>query len=347
MFGEYLAAHHREVARLPQLTRTHLEGFLTYNHRRPWRGRVARDQPVAASVSKRTVVDLRAFFEDLAVWGWADRPPAPLIHPGDIPRLDRPLPRALAPDHDRNLMAAVAQLPYPFARHALTILRGTGLRLGELLDLELDCLLDFASHGSWLKVPLGKLATERTVPLDEGHPGGAGRLDRPTRAATGHSASAPRPARRLPVRRARPQSLRLPPATGTDRRGHRGRSPRPRRRPAARHPPPAAPHLRYLPCNPQSCIKCNIREYSTGCVAVVVAGIGVCVRWWCVSSWPSTRRLTCGDAWRLHLMPWCGIRLCGLQRHNEACDSGMEGEPGWNSRGRVRWRWWVARRRCG
>ncbi len=34
-------------------------------------------------------------------------------------------------------------------------------------DLELDCLLDFASHGSWLKVPLGKLATERTVPLDD------------------------------------------------------------------------------------------------------------------------------------------------------------------------------------
>lgn len=27
-------------------------------------------------------------------------------------------------------------------------------------------MLDFASHGSWLKVPLGKLGTERTVPLD-------------------------------------------------------------------------------------------------------------------------------------------------------------------------------------
>ncbi len=167
VFGEYLAAHHPEVARLPQLTRAHLEGFLTYNHRRPWRGRVARDQPVAASVSKRTVVDLRAFFDDLAVWGWAERPSACLLHPGDIPRLDRPLPRALAPDHDRDLMAAVAELADPFARHGLTILRGTGLRLGELLDLELDCLLDFASHGSWLKVPLGKLATERTVPLDE------------------------------------------------------------------------------------------------------------------------------------------------------------------------------------
>ena len=167
VFGEYLAEQHPQVVRLPQLTRAHLEGFLTYNHRRPWRGRVARDQPVAASVSKRAVVDLRAFFDDLAVWGWAERPTTRLLHPGDIPRLDRPLPRALAPDHDRDLMAAVAELRDPFARHRLTILSGTGLRLGELLDLELDCLLDFASHGSWLKVPLGKLATERTVPLDE------------------------------------------------------------------------------------------------------------------------------------------------------------------------------------
>src|SRR5664280_1838047 len=79
----------------------------------------------------------------------------------------RPLPRALAPDHDRDLMAAVDGLTDQFARHGLTILRGTGLRLGELLDLELDCAVDFASHGSWLKVPLGKLGTERTVPLDE------------------------------------------------------------------------------------------------------------------------------------------------------------------------------------
>ena len=165
--AEYLAAADPQVRRLPQLTRAHLEGFLAYNHRRPWRGRVARDRPVAASVSKRTVVDLRAFFDDLAVWGWAERPPARLLHPGDIPRLDRPLPRALAPDHDRDLMAAVDNLADPFARHGLTILRGTGMRLGELLDLELDCLLDFASHGSWLKVPLGKLGTERTVPLDE------------------------------------------------------------------------------------------------------------------------------------------------------------------------------------
>jgi hypothetical protein len=77
------------------------------------------------------------------------------------------MPKALPPDVDRDLMAAVAGLADPFARHGLAILRGTGMRLGELLDLELDCLWDFGDRGTWVKVPLGKLGTERTVPLDE------------------------------------------------------------------------------------------------------------------------------------------------------------------------------------
>jgi integrase len=64
------------------------------------------------------------------------------------PRLDRPLPRALAPDADRDLTDAIARLDDPFARIGLTLLRGTGLRLGELLGLELECVCDSASHGS-------------------------------------------------------------------------------------------------------------------------------------------------------------------------------------------------------
>ena len=165
-FAEYLAARHPEVRGLTQLTREHVEGFLAYNHGRPWRGRVARDQPVSQALSKRTVIDLRCFLDDITLWGWADRPPARMLFPADIPRLDRPLPRALAPDADRDLMDAISRLDDPFARIGLTLLRGTGLRLGELLDLELGCIWDSASHGSWLKVPLGKLGTERTVPLD-------------------------------------------------------------------------------------------------------------------------------------------------------------------------------------
>lgn len=165
-FAEYLADQHPQVHSLTQLTRAHIEDFLAYNHGRPWRGRVARPQPVSASASKRNVIDLRCFFDDIALWGWAARAPGRLLFPSDIPRLDKPLPRALAPDVDRALMAAITGLPDPFARIGLTLLRGTGIRLGELLDLELDCVWDSASHGSWLKVPVGKLGTERTVPLD-------------------------------------------------------------------------------------------------------------------------------------------------------------------------------------
>ena len=77
------------------------------------------------------------------------------------------MPKALPPDVDRDLMGAVAGLADPFARHGIAILRGTGMRLGELLDLELDCFWDFGDRGTWVKVPLGKLGTERTAPLDD------------------------------------------------------------------------------------------------------------------------------------------------------------------------------------
>jgi hypothetical protein len=61
-------------------------------------------------VSKRTVIDLRCFFDDLALWGYSERPPARLLFPADIPRLDKPLPRALPPDADRDPMAVIGEL---------------------------------------------------------------------------------------------------------------------------------------------------------------------------------------------------------------------------------------------
>lgn len=64
-------------------------------------------------------------------------------------------------------MAAVDNLDDVAARCAIKILRGTGMRSGELLDLELDCLADYHGHGTWLRVPVGKLNTERSVPVDE------------------------------------------------------------------------------------------------------------------------------------------------------------------------------------
>jgi hypothetical protein len=112
------------------------------------------------------VVDLRCFFEDIAGWGWPSAPPRRLLFYADIPRTPDALPRALTPDVDRALRAAVANLDDALVRTGLLLLRATGMRIGELLDLELDCLLDFAGHATWLRVPVGKLNSERMVPLD-------------------------------------------------------------------------------------------------------------------------------------------------------------------------------------
>jgi integrase len=166
VFGEHLACQHPEVTSLRQLTHSHIEGFLAANATRRWRGRLAQDQRVSPTVVHSTVLAVRNFLDDITGWGWAERPTRQLIFAGHVPRLPRPLPRALAPGDDARLMAAVTELDDPFARCGLKLLRGAGLRLGELLDLELGSVIDYGPAGTWLKVPLGKLGTERSVPLD-------------------------------------------------------------------------------------------------------------------------------------------------------------------------------------
>ena len=118
---------------------------------------------MSPTVVHSTVLAVRNFVDDITGWGWAERLARQLIFAGDVPRLPRPLPRALAPGADARLMAAVTELDDPFARCGLKLLRGAGLRLGELLDLELGSVIDYGPAGTWLKVPLGKRGTERSV----------------------------------------------------------------------------------------------------------------------------------------------------------------------------------------
>ncbi len=164
---DWLADHHRDVVRLDQLDpNRHIEPFLAWAHTWPWRGRNRAHKTVGLTVFHQDVVDLRVFFEDIAEWGWRTAPTRRLFFLGDIPRMPDALPRALPPAIDRDLMAAIAQLDDHFARVGIGLLRATGMRAGELLDLELGCIIDFDPRGSWLKVPIGKLGTEPMVPLE-------------------------------------------------------------------------------------------------------------------------------------------------------------------------------------
>jgi integrase len=156
----------------------------------------------------RRVSAVACFLAEITEWGWPDAPPLKLVFRSDIPRLPKPLPRYLPVDADRRLGEALAASPYCLAAYALLLQRACGLRIGELLDLELDCVHEVPGQGSWLKVPLGKLETERMVPLDEetrvlldriAATRSAGRRHRPARAR--------RPAsRRRSTRRRRPET---------------------------------------------------------------------------------------------------------------------------------------------
>ena len=166
IFGEFLSARFPELASTAQLERSHIEAFMTWTATRSGRGSQDRVHQVGPSTIAHAVITLRTFLDDIAAWGWAQSPSRRLVFPTDIPHQPELLPRALPPDVDAAVMAAVAHLTDPFARTGLAVMRGTGLRIGELLDLELDCIVDYGPSGSWLRVPLGKLNNERAVPLD-------------------------------------------------------------------------------------------------------------------------------------------------------------------------------------
>jgi integrase len=124
-------------------------------------------EPISIADRARRIHAVSNFLAEITEWGWEDAPARKLLFTSDLPRLPRPLPRYLPVDADRRLNAALTDSPSRLAADALLLQRACGLRIGELLDLELDAVHEVPEQGSWLKVPLGKLDTERMVPLDE------------------------------------------------------------------------------------------------------------------------------------------------------------------------------------
>ena len=148
------------------------------------------------------LIALRGFFDDIAAWGWAEAPARRLMFATDVPSPPQSFP-GCSPRRGRRADGRGRRAAGPVRSRRVTVLRGTGLRIGELLDLELDASLDFGPAGPWLRVPLGKLNSERRVPLDaatlaastSGSPTGAPSGPCPTPATAGC---------RLRVHRARP-----------------------------------------------------------------------------------------------------------------------------------------------
>jgi site-specific recombinase XerD len=156
-FLSYLGADHPELNCLHQLRRQpHVLG---------WMSRLRSQAPPLATASYiNRLIALRCIFNELA-WSEQLSELAHLIRREDIPRLPQRLPRPLTAEQDQLLQQEFLRRN-DLGGNAFLLIRHTGMRIGECADLPFDCLCSTAPHQWAIHVPLGKLKTERLVPVD-------------------------------------------------------------------------------------------------------------------------------------------------------------------------------------
>lgn len=89
-----------------------------------------------------------------------------VFHTKNLPKIPEYLPRPLSDETDRKLQDIWRNSKNPYAPFFL-LLRATGMRVGELIDLPWDCVATLSHNEHYLKIPLGKLNNERLVPLHD------------------------------------------------------------------------------------------------------------------------------------------------------------------------------------
>jgi len=121
-------------------------------------------QAITAETHRQRMRTIRQFFERIIEWDWPDAPPRNPVIAGDIPKKPEPLPRFLDDRDAAKLMAAARASADPRDRLVVELMARTGMRAGELADLEADAVVQIGA-GYWLRIPLGKLRNDRYVPL--------------------------------------------------------------------------------------------------------------------------------------------------------------------------------------
>jgi integrase len=156
-FLTYLGTQHAPVHFLPQLRRD--------PHILDWFTLLRSHQPPFAKVTHaQHIIRLRRILQELA---WTHHIPEllHLIRSDDIPRPDHYLPRPLTAEQDRLIQQELLRRDDRDS-NVFLLLRRTGMRIGECADLSWDCLRCIDQDLWALRVPLGKLRTERLIPVD-------------------------------------------------------------------------------------------------------------------------------------------------------------------------------------
>jgi site-specific recombinase XerD len=159
-FAAFLAETAPEMTSTAQVTRRHIEDYKPWLARRPGQN---KPRLTTATIVHR-LGTLRMFFVRLDEWAWDEAPPRVPMFPGDLPRQDHPLPKALDDAAAAKLLRAAQNDKRLLVRVTVEMLLRTGLRVSEFTGLQASAVV-LIGAGPWLHVPVGKLREDRYLPL--------------------------------------------------------------------------------------------------------------------------------------------------------------------------------------
>jgi len=159
-FCLHLMDEHPELESFCEVARPHVESYKLALAAHV----TAKGTPLAVNTLRMRLGMLMSFLDRIIEWGYEDAPHRNPIFISDIPRPEELLPKALDDAAAAKFLREAAAEPELLRRVVVELLARTGIRVGELCALEKDAV-SRRGGGWWLKVPVGKLRNDRTVPL--------------------------------------------------------------------------------------------------------------------------------------------------------------------------------------
>ncbi len=160
-FAAHLGAVDPSCDAVRTIGRHHIESYKLALATRPGKD---PDRSIAVATIRNKLGMLRTFFERLIEWDAPDAAKKVPIFAGDIPKADEPLPRFLDDPTYAKFMATLAKDPNLRRRLIVELLARTGMRAGEIAGIRDDAVFRLGGE-HWLRIPVGKLHNDRTVPL--------------------------------------------------------------------------------------------------------------------------------------------------------------------------------------
>ncbi len=158
--AEHITETHPECTSVAAIERRHIESYKLALAARPGK----RAHKLSPQTIRHNLGMARTFFERVIDWDYRDAPRRVPILAGDLPKADEPTPKFLDDPTAAKFMAALATDPSRRRRLIVELLARTGMRAGELGGLADDAMYRIGDT-YWLRIPLGKLHNDRSVPL--------------------------------------------------------------------------------------------------------------------------------------------------------------------------------------